>query len=198
MSFRIEKKYKLTKFEQKSLKEGLIMRGMEELYPKRAINSCYFDSHDLRCFYDSDEGVLPRKKIRLRWYENKKKITKEIKVSSIEGRFKTSENFYDYKFLEKFNFSIYDKDYGTLYPKIIISYYREYFLIKNIRITFDSNIKYTNLNCLNSGFCFNDQETVMEVKADLNNSLSKLEGFIDLPTSRFSKYCRGIALCKKY
>ena len=106
MSFRIEKKYKLTKFEQKSLKEGLIMRGMEELYPKRVINSCYFDSHDLRCFYDSDEGVLPRKKIRLRWYENKKKISKEIKVSSIEGRFKTSENFYDYKFLENFLMSI--------------------------------------------------------------------------------------------
>ena len=198
MSFRIEKKYKLTKFEQKSLKEGLIMRGMKELYPKRAINSCYFDSHDLRCFYDSDEGVLPRKKIRLRWYENKKKITKEIKVSSIEGRFKTSENFYDYKFLEKLNFSIFDKDYGNLYPKIIISYYREYYLLKNIRITFDSNIKYTNLNCLSSGFYFNDQESVMEVKADLNNSLSKLEGFIDLPTSRFSKYCRGIALCKNY
>ena len=197
MSFRIEKKFKLTKFEQKSLKEGLVMRGMKELYPKRAINSCYFDSHDLRCFYDSDEGVLPRKKIRLRWYENKKKIIKEMKVSSIEGRFKTSENFYDYKFLEKFNYSIYDKDYGILYPKIIISYYREYFLLKNIRITFDSNIKYTNLNCL-KGFYFNDQETVMEVKADFNKSLSTLEGFIDLPTSRFSKYCRGIALCKNY
>ena len=195
MSFRIEKKFKLTKFEQKSLKESLIMRGMKELYPKRAINSCYFDSHDLRCFYDSDEGVLPRKKIRLRWYENKKKITKEIKVSSIEGRFKTTENFYDYKFLEKNNYSIYDKVYGNLYPKIIISYYREYFLLNNIRITFDSNIKYTNLNCL-SGFFFNDQETVMEVKADLSNSLTKLEGFIDLPTSRFSKYCRGISLCK--
>ena len=103
MSFRIEKKYKLTKFEQESLKKDLIIKGMKELYPKRAINSCYFDSNDLRCFYDSDEGVLPRKKIRLRWYENKKKITKEIKVSSIEGRFKTSENFYDYNFLEKFN-----------------------------------------------------------------------------------------------
>ena len=40
MSFRIEKKFKLTKFEQQSLKEGLIMRGMKELYPKRSINSC--------------------------------------------------------------------------------------------------------------------------------------------------------------
>ena len=197
MSFRIEKKFRLTKFEQQSIKKDLIIKGMRELYPKRHINSCYFDSHDLRCFYDSDEGVLPRKKIRLRWYENKDKITKEIKVSSIEGRFKTYEKFYDYKFLEKFNYSIYDKDYGILYPKIIISYYREYFLLKNIRITFDSNIKYTNLNCL-KGFYFNDQETVMEVKADFNKSLSTLEGFIDLPTSRFSKYCRGIALCKNY
>ncbi len=48
MSFRIEKKFKLTKFEQKSLKESLIMRGMKELYPKRAITSWYFDSHDRR------------------------------------------------------------------------------------------------------------------------------------------------------
>ena len=197
MSFRIEQKFKLTRFEQESLKKDLIIKGMKELYPKRIINSCYFDSHDLRCFYDSDEGVLPRKKIRLRWYEDKEKITKEIKISSIEGRFKTSENFYDYKFLEKFNYSLYDKLYGILYPKIIVSYYREYFLLKNIRITFDSNIKYTNLNGLN-GFIINDQETVMEIKADPTNSISKLEGFIDLPTSRFSKYCRGIALCKNY
>jgi len=197
MSFRIEQKFKLTRFEQESLKKDLIIKGMKELYPKRTINSCYFDSHDLRCFYDSDEGVLPRKKIRLRWYENKEKITKEIKISSIEGRFKTSENFYDHKFLEKFNYSLYDKLYGILYPKIIVSYYREYFLLKNIRITFDSNIKYTNLNGLN-GFIINDQENVMEIKADPTNSISKLEGFIDLPTSRFSKYCRGIALCKNY
>ena len=186
MSFRIEKKFRLTKFEQQSIKKDLIIKGMKELYPKRLINSCYFDSSDLRCFYDSDEGVLPRKK-----------ITKEIKVSSIEGRFKTSEKFYDYKFLEKFNYSIYDKVYGILHPKIIVSYFREYYLLKNIRITFDSNIKYTNLNGLNR-FFFKDQENVMEVKADFYNSLSKLEGFIDLPTSRFSKYCRGIALCKNY
>ena len=195
MSFRIEKKFRLTKFEQQSIKKDLIIKGMKELYPKRLINSCYFDSSDLRCFYDSDEGVLPRKKIRLRWYENKDKITKEIKVSSIEGRFKTSEKFYDYKFLEKFNYSIYDKVYGILHPKIIVSYFREYYLLKNIRITFDSNIKYTNLNGLNR-FFFKDQENVMEVKADFYNSLSKLEGFIDLPTSRFSKYCRGIFLSK--
>jgi len=197
MSFRIEKKFRLTKFEKLSIKKNLISKGMIELYPKRVINSCYFDSHDLRCFYDSDEGVLPRKKIRLRWYENKQKMRKEIKVSSIEGRFKTSENFEDYKFLEKFNNSIYDKVYGILYPKIIVSYYREYFLLKNMRITFDSDIKYENLTGLNR-FFVKDQENVMEVKADIKNSLSELEGYIDLPSSRFSKYCRGIALCKNY
>tara|TARA_B100000886_G_scaffold336940_1_gene296681 strand:+ start:463 stop:1056 length:594 start_codon:yes stop_codon:yes gene_type:complete len=195
MSFRIEKKFRLTKFEQESIKKDLIIKGIREIYPKRIINSCYFDTHDLKCFYDSDEGILPRKKIRLRWYKNKEKITKEIKVSLIEGRFKTSEKFYDYKFLEKFNYSIYDKIYGILNPKIIVSYYREYYLLKNIRITFDSNIKYTNLNGLNK-FSFKDQENVMEVKADFNNSLSKLGGFIDFPSSRFSKYCRGIFLSK--
>jgi len=197
MSFRIEKKFRLTKFEQVSIKRDLISRGMKNLYPKRPVNSCYFDSHDLRSFHDSDEGILPRKKIRLRWYKNKNKITKEIKVSSIEGRFKTSENFYDYKFLENFNYSIHDNIYGNLYPKIIVSYYREYFLLNNIRITFDSNIKYTNI-CSPSRIFFRDPENVMEVKCEINNSLSKLEGFIDLPTSRFSKYCRGITQFRNY
>ena len=51
------------------------------------------------------------------------------------------------------------------YIQKLLYYYREYFLLKNIRITFDSNIKYKNLNSLVD--FFQDQETVMEVKADL-------------------------------
>ena len=61
---------------------------MKKLYKGRLVNSCYLDTYDLRMFSESDEGILPRKKIRFRWYENEEIFNKEIKISSIEGRFK--------------------------------------------------------------------------------------------------------------
>ena len=66
MTFRIEKKYRLTKSEQLLIKSKLIKKGMKILYPSREINNCYFDTKDLRCFFESEEGMLPRKKIRIR------------------------------------------------------------------------------------------------------------------------------------
>ena len=42
-------------------------------------------------FADSEEGVLPRKKVRVRWYNNDlSDLQYEEKTSSIEGRFKLS------------------------------------------------------------------------------------------------------------
>ena len=47
MSFRIEKKFKLTNGDIKVLKAFLIENGMKKLYRGRLINSCYFDTYDL-------------------------------------------------------------------------------------------------------------------------------------------------------
>ena len=88
MSFRKETKFRLSESDQLRIKNDLILDGMEVLYPSRTINSTYFDTNDLSMFWDSEEGVLPRKKVRVRWYENDIKLTKEVKISSIEGRFK--------------------------------------------------------------------------------------------------------------
>ena len=76
---------------------------MNELYPMRKVNSCYFDTNELQMFHDSDQGVLPRKKIRIRNYNDEKIFTEETKISSEEGRFKktkkileqTGENTYE-------------------------------------------------------------------------------------------------------
>ena len=96
MSFRKEKKYKLTSSDQKILKNNLINKGMKLLYPKREINSIYLDTKNLDFYLNSEEGILPRKKIRIRWYNTDlKKIFKETKISSIEGRYKISEPFFN-------------------------------------------------------------------------------------------------------
>ena len=44
MSFRKEKKYRLTISDIRLLKSLLISQGMQILYPKRKINTCYFDT----------------------------------------------------------------------------------------------------------------------------------------------------------
>jgi len=88
LSFRKEKKFRLTFSDQKKMKNSLISLGMNSLFPSRNINSAYFDTDHLNMFTDSEEGILPRKKIRVRWYDNEKNLKKETKVSSIEGRYK--------------------------------------------------------------------------------------------------------------
>ena len=94
MSFRNEKKFRLSYGDSYHLKSNLISLGMKKMYPDRKINSEYFDTKHLKMFSDSEEGILPRKKIRLRWYNDKLVKNLEIKVSSNEGRYKKSKRFY--------------------------------------------------------------------------------------------------------
>ena len=63
-------------------------------HPSRQVNSIYFDTPKLDFYTASEEGILPRKKIRIRWYnENTNKVFKETKISSIEGRYKFNSQF---------------------------------------------------------------------------------------------------------
>ena len=114
MSFRKEKKYKLTFSDQNILKNKLIDKGMKILYPKRTVNSVYFDTNNLDFYLNSEEGVLPRKKIRLRWYNKDiKKISKEIKISSVKEGLKFLNLFYTMKIFLRitFNFWITNLEY---------------------------------------------------------------------------------------
>ncbi len=196
MSFRKEHKYRLTQSDQKLLKASLLSEGMSMLYPSRSVNSCYFDTSELNLFHESEEGILPRKKIRIRWYDNEKKLTKEIKISSIEGRFKSTNRFYDENFTSRFDSVIRDQHYGLLTPSLLVSYQREYYFLKNLRITFDSNIIYRDIRKL-SRRVFIDPEGVMEIKAAAHVSDDYIQQVISYPTIRFSKYSRGILSFEK-
>jgi len=191
VSFRKEKKFRLTLSDQKIMRSSLLTLGMRELFPSRNINSTYFDTDHLDMHINSEEGILPRKKIRIRWYGTEKSLKKETKVSSIEGRYKLSEPFISKNFLNDFKSNILDCDYGLLKPSLMISYSREYFLLDNLRITFDTNICYRDLR---SVLCrpLPDQECVMEIKASNNVSEDYIETIIKYPISRFSKYSRGM------
>ena len=89
--------------------------------------------------------MTPRKKIRIRWYDSEKQYKIENKVSSIEGRHKTSLNS-KRNISESFPKTILDQLYGLLTPSLQVSYEREYYLINGARLTFDKSIKYKNLD----------------------------------------------------
>ena len=193
MSFRKEKKFRLSISDMQILKFNLIAKGMDELYPERQVHSLYYDSKDLKMFQDSDEGILPRKKIRVRYYNNEKIYNKEIKVTSEEGRYKITKSLRkNFKLKNKFECFL-DNKYGLLIPTIMVSYYREYFSLDNLRITFDRNISYQSLRNIGSNSIM-DKECVMEIKTNIEIEDDFIFKIVNIPTSRFSKYCRGIIL----
>ena len=127
MSFRKEKKFKLTYGDMTLMQKDLKKKGMQELYPSRIIESCYFDNNEMISFIDSEEGVLPRKKVRIRWYNNSTDFKKETKISSIEGRYKYTEDIPEASKIEDIlDTKYFDQIYGNLTPKLIISYKRYY------------------------------------------------------------------------
>ncbi|MDA9143135.1 VTC domain-containing protein [Gammaproteobacteria bacterium] len=190
MSFRKEKKFKLTFSDFDFLKNQLIENGMKMLYQSRVINSLYYDTELKDMFYHSEEGVLPRKKVRLRWYKDPKDSNIEVKTSSIEGRFKTT-NSLNKNFLNEFPDFLMDSMYGVLTPSLLVSYEREYYLLENMRITFDRSITYTNFR-LPFRSSYEDPERVMEIKVSIDTEDDFIEKYIPYATSRFSKYSRGL------
>ena len=147
-------------------------------------------------FYDSLEGLTPRKKIRVRNYPNdiSKKLLFEIKISSVEGRFKTNKLINDKYFKDIKNKGIFDNKYGICKPVLNVSYIREYFKMDDVRITLDSDIIY---ELYNSRFVKKDSQIVAELKTSINKNLDELAEIYPFQEVRFSKYCNGIELFNK-
>ena len=99
MNPRIEEKILISIKQLSEFKKYLYNKKTKSLFPRRIIESLYFDNIQKQMFLDSEEGCVPRKKIRLRRYYNiKDKIYSnsklELKISSYEGRFKKSIDIY--------------------------------------------------------------------------------------------------------
>ena len=62
---RQERKFEIPRDE---IKRILSRYQFKKHYPSRIVNSLYFDDENLTSFTNSEEGVSPRNKFRLRWY----------------------------------------------------------------------------------------------------------------------------------
>ena len=62
MSFRIENKYEVSIKKINNFYKFLKNNYVKQIYDKRQINSIYFDNNFKDSFYNSEEGIVPRKK----------------------------------------------------------------------------------------------------------------------------------------
>ena len=188
MSFRIEEKLLINKYQLTEFREYLFSKGTERIFNKRRIINLYFDNNEFQMYHDSIEGCLPRKKVRLRNYENEINFL-EIKISSTEGRYKTSNEINAKKTNFIKNTGFFDKIYGPCKPVLFVEYIRDYFKFKDIRITIDNDINYFSKNRKFLGI---DKSLVIELKTSYKKDLNELMKDFPFPRSRFSKYTNGI------
>lgn len=200
MTYRFELKSFGTKSACKNFIIQLTKRGLKSLYPKRFITSEYFDNAHFTCVVESQEGTVPRKKLRVRFYTNSQNLKGpnkntilnfETKISSPEGRYKTVKkiDFLEYLNLKKNGFFV--SSYGRMMPSLRINYLRQYFKIDGIRVTFDSKITMKRLRENLGGLKLNHQNLrycILELKSDTSDSNLVNTSIAGLRLQRISKY----------
>lgn len=195
MSFRKEEKLKVHKSQLTNLLAWIFENGGTELHKPRIVSSTYFDNDDWAMYRDSEEGSIPRKKIRVRSYDKNshksETSTFEVKISSLEGRYKTtSENFNLKKIM---NIGVMDIDYGVCKPRVRVTYERVYYAIKGIRLTVDQNIEYVLVDGKReSPNRIFDSEIAVEIKAPYGVPEEYLIKSFPFERVRFSKYSRAV------
>lgn len=191
MSFRIEDKLHIENKNLIDFKEFLLKKKAKKIHQPRIIESLYFDNTNFQIYNDSVEGLVPRKKIRVRNYPETedKKFYLEIKNSSLEGRFKTREIIEEKKFKKFIYNGIFDQQYGTCFPVLHVKYLREYLILGDVRISIDKNITYRNFKTNNQ---INDDRVIAELKTSINKDIDNLIEEFPIQRIRFSKYCFAI------
>ena len=197
MSFRYEYKYLVNPNRNLEFYNWLNKNDFKKIYPNRIINSIYFDNNNLSMYLDSEEGLVPRKKIRIRWYGKLNNLILsnsnfEEKTSSVEGRFKVSNKINKEIFLKKIKKGILDKNYGLCKIKSLVTYSREYYLKKNIRITFDKNISFVKIINGKLSFRKKIEDNVCEFKYPFTKIGHEHIDNFPFDMKRFSKYCASI------
>ena len=161
--YRHELKFKISNAAAEVLKQklSLIMGFDSNAYYEDGsylIKSLYFDDRDSKSYYEKMDGVLYRKKYRIRIYNNddsfirlEKKmkhdnmtakeqmlISKDIYSKILEGKYNEIDNTKG--LLQEFVANAKNKG---LIPSIVVAYHRTAYTypISDVRITFDSNIQ---------------------------------------------------------
>mgnify|MGYP001333475635 CR=1 FL=1 len=188
---RVETKHLLRDFQKLEIINKLEQMGFKSIHIQRNISSIYYDNYLLESYLDSVEGNLPRKKIRVRSYDNfEKTFFLEKKEVNRFGRFKSTKKIFGV------DESLIDEIYKMVYPVVKVNYKRLYFQNKSIRITLDFDINYKSLDNVSS--C-ESTKLILETKlADNQSYQEEINNFraFNLSPVSFSKYKDAISYLK--
>ena len=207
--FRFESKFRVNNINNTYIKNYFISCSKTfKLYPSRNVNSIYYDTYDLKFVKENFSGTSFRKKLRLRWYDDDLAGSKiEIKIKKNKMNTKIKEEFFGLsnenkikkifelnknETVKKLLLNYFGEE--TLYPKIQVSYLRDYYYYKGLIITFDRNLTFTDIK--NNKITKKIDESIIEIKFPSE----KLNIYNDLVTdfpfriSRNSKYVTGMAV----
>ena len=158
---------KINRFERKwILKNGDYLKLINSLlrsnfffksqYPKRKVNSIYFDNSKLNSIRENLDGVSNKKKVRLRWYGSQTNLLEPILEIKSKRGYETKKESQKLNKLDKLNYLeprnleiILDevnqiiKSNNKLYPILTTHYEREYFISNQnkVRATVDYNLE---------------------------------------------------------
>ena len=191
MTFRIEEKLYVRPENLIDFKSYLKKKSINRIYNPRKIKSLYFDNSNLEMYNDSIEGLVPRKKIRIRCYpdDQDKKLYLEIKNSSVEGRFKSRKTIDNNSFDQYRQNGVLDSQYGICLPNFYVSYKREYAMLEDVRVSIDTDIFY---NDYRTQLIYRDDKIIVEIKTSIKKNLDDLVELFPFQRTRFSKYCFAV------
>lgn len=172
---------------------SLISRGTDVkrssvLFPERSVESVYFDTVNFENDRDSEEGIFPRYKVRLRSYNGAHdNCFLELKESTAFGRRKISIP------IERGKKSVNELRFrgAVLKPILVVKYSRQYFAVDGMRATRDFDIEFSDVFGLRSRRC---PDIVHEIKHDggLPPCKFDMEHPFGFSTRRFSKFCSAV------
>jgi len=149
-------------------------------HSERMVHSIYFDTFRMSLRADSEEGLNPRFKYRVRWYGEEAEAWRlEVKRSESQFRLKSVVSSVGPRP------KVLETPFGSLRPILQISYLRHYFRHGDIRITVDRGITVRHID---TGARLHFNQQVLELKIPDSLSAQILSGVELPPTARFSKY----------
>ena len=131
-------------------------------YPKRWVNSIYFDDNNYTSIKENLAGINNRAKFRLRWYGKNSFVLHNPKLEiKIKKNFLNYKRIFPLKKLDSLNLKninhvkLINQEVNNIIKKKLLfvnitTHYERLYLIsynKKIRATIDYNLKGTNFNC---------------------------------------------------
>lgn len=216
---RYERKFRVEELNRYKI-ENLIKSHpalFSEIFQERQVNNIYFDTNNLKNYFENLDGASHRYKIRIRWYGNligfvespflEIKVKKEYVGEKIRFPLKSfvlDNNFSIKKMHKLFSKSNIPKplqeELKTLNFSLSNSYLRKYYISadKNYRLTLDHNMEFINLNKENPTFSrrYEDNSLIVELKYSPKQDFHAqvISNKFPFRMTKNSKYVYGINL----